>query len=74
MLNICRDIDAKIISRLFNAKSSFGLMSRVFANSQEDRGSFPGRVIPKTKKMVLDASLLNTQHYKIRIKVEQSKE
>ena len=34
------------------------------------------RVIPKTQKMVLDASLLNTQHYKVRIKgkVEQSRE
>ena len=34
------------------------------------------RVIPKTQKMVLDASLLNTQHYKERIKgkVEQSRE
>ena len=33
-------------------------------------------VIPKTQKMVLDATLLNTQHYKVRIKgkVEQSKE
>ena len=40
------------------------------------RGSILGRVIPKTQKMVLDASLLNTQHYKIRIKgkVEQSRE
>ena len=28
----------------------------------------PGRVIPKTLKMVLDTSLLNTQHYKVRIK------
>ena len=48
----------------------------VFANGPEDQGSIPGRVIPKTKKMVLDASLLNTQHYKIRIKgkVEQSRE
>ena len=51
-------------------------MSRVFANSPEDRGSIPGRVIPKTQKMVLDAALLNTQHYKVRIegKVEQSRE
>ena len=31
-------------------------------------GSIPGQVIPKTKKMVLDATLLNTQQYKIRIK------
>ena len=36
------------------------LMSRVFANSQGDRGSIPDRVIPKTQKMILDAALLNT--------------
>ena len=49
-------------------------MSRAFANSLEDRGSIPGRVIVKTQKMVLDVALLNTQHYKVRIKdkVEQS--
>ena len=45
-----------------------GLMSRVFANGPEDRGSIPGRVIPKTQKMVLDAVLLYTQYYKVRIK------
>ena len=33
-----------------------------FANGPGDLGSIPGRVIPKTLKMVLDASLLNTQH------------
>ena len=33
-----------------------------------DRGSIPGRVIPKTQKMVLDDSLLNTQRYKVGIK------
>ena len=51
-------------------------MSRVFANGQRDRGSIPGRVIPKTLKMVFDASLLNIQYYKVRIKgkVEQSRE
>ena len=37
-------------------------MNRVFANGPGDRSSIPGRVIPKTLKMVLDASLLNTQH------------
>ena len=53
-----------------------GLAVRVFANRPGDLGSIPGRVIPKTQKMVLDASLLNTQQYKVRIKgkVEQSKE
>ena len=49
-------------------------MGRVFANDPEDLGSIPGRVIPKTLKMVLDTSLLNTQQYKVSIegKVEQS--
>ena len=53
-----------------------GLGVRVFANRPVDLGSIPGRVIPKIQKMVLDASLLNTQHYKVRIKgkVEQSRE
>ena len=56
--------------------SYIGLAVRVFANGPGDLGSIPGRVIPKTQKMVLDASLLNTQHYKVRIKgkVEQSRE
>ena len=51
-----------------------GLVGRVFPNGPGDRSSIPGRVIPKTLKMVLDTSLLNTQQYKVRIKgkVEQS--
>ena len=51
-------------------------MSRVFANGLGDRVSIPDHVIPKTQKMVLDATLLNNQHYKVRIKgkVEQSRE
>ena len=53
-----------------------GQMSRVFANSPGDQGSIQGRVIPKTQKMVLDAALLSTDHYNVRIKgkVEQSSE
>ena len=48
----------------------------VFANGQGDLGSIPGHVIPKTFKIVLNTSLLNTQQYKVRIKgkVEESKE
>ena len=48
----------------------------MFANSPGDRGSIPGQVIPKTKKMVVDASLLNIQHSKVRNKgkLEQSRE
>ena len=50
-----------------------GLVGRVFANGPGDQGSIPGRVIPKTLKMVLDTPLLNTQQYKVYIKgkVEQ---
>ena len=49
---------------------------RVFADGPGDLGSIPGRVIPKTLKMELDTTLLNTQHYKVRFKgkVEQSRE
>ena len=48
----------------------------MFANDPGDLGSIPGQVIPKTHKMVLNAILLNTQHYKVSIKgkVEQSGE
>ena len=57
-------------------KLDIGMMVRVFANGPRDLGSIPGRVIPKIQRMVLDASKLNTQHYKVRSKgkVEQSKE
>ena len=52
------------------------MMVRVFTNGPGDLCSISGRVIPKTQKMVLDSSLLNTQHYKVRIKVrvEQPRE
>ena len=51
-------------------------MVRVFANGPGDCGSIPVQSYQRLKKMVLDASLLNTQHYKVRIKgkVEQSRE
>ena len=59
-----------VISRLI------GLLGRVFTNGPGDLGSIPGRVIPETLKMVLDATFLNTQQYKVRIKgkVEHSRE
>ena len=52
------------------------MVVRMFANGPGDRGSAQGQVIPKTQEMVLDASLLNTQQYKVGIKgkVEQSRE
>ena len=51
-------------------------MVREYANGPGDQGSTPGRVITKTKKMVFDITLLDTLHYKVRIKgkVEQSRE
>ena len=56
--------------------SPIGLRSRVFANGPGDQGSIPGQVIPKTQKMVVDAALLSTQHYKVWVKgkVEQTRE
>ena len=49
-----------------------GLMVRVFANCPGDMRPLTGRVIPKTQKLVLDATLLNSQHHKVRIKVNWS--
>ena len=48
----------------------------LFTYGLGDIGSIPGHVIPKTLKIELDTSLLNTQQYKVRIKgkVEQSRE
>ena len=48
----------------------------MFANGPEHRGSIPGRVITRTQKMVLGATLLNTHPYKVKIKgkVEQFRE
>ena len=45
-----------------------GTLGRVFVNGPEDQGSIPGQVTPKTQKMVLNAPLINTQHYKVQIK------
>ena len=45
-----------------------GLVGGVFPNCPGDLGSVPGRVIPKTLKIVLNTYLLNTQQYKVRIK------
>ena len=62
--------------RSANLQPDIGIMVWVFANGPGDLGSIPGRVIPKTQKMVLDATLLNTQHCKVEIKgkVEQTRE
>ena len=58
-------LDEKGSSVVFHC---FFIMVRVFTIGPKDRGSIPGRDIPKTQKIVLDASLLNPQRYKVRIK------
>ena len=60
--NVAKFLFTKFIASIYRA---IGLMSRVFAKEPGDRGSIPGRVIQKTQKMVLNASLLNTQHYEV---------
>ena len=74
--NVCKSVWSTYLCMYYDGNWSIGLMSRVTANGPGDRGSIPCRVIPKTQKMVLDATLLSTQHYKVRIKckVEQSRE
>ena len=54
-------------------KNKYG---NVFDNGPRDLDSILGHVIPKTFKMVLDTSLLNTEQYKAHIKgkMEQSRE
>ena len=47
-------------------------VSRVFTNGPGDQGSISGRLIPKTQKMVLDAALLSTLYYKVKIKSKLS--
>ena len=63
------------LSSSFTLFVSIGVMCRVFANGPRDWGSIPRRVIPKTQKKGLDATLLNTQQYKVSIrgKVGQSR-
>ena len=52
--------------------TTFDQVGRVFANGPEDRGSIPGRVIPKTQKTVLYTYLLNTQYYRYVSRVKWS--
>ena len=55
---------------IFIAYWTIDITIRVFSDGLQDQGSILGQVIPKTQKNVLDASLLNTQHYKVWIKGE----
>ena len=54
------------VQSLVNSETSFN--NYFIGRFPGDLGSIPGRVIPKTFKMLLDTSLLNTQQYKVRIK------
>ena len=76
MMAILSQFNVWCLSTYFVYFLKIGQVGRVFANGQEDLGSIPDRVILKTLKKVLDTSLLNTQHYKVRIKSkeEQSRE
>ena len=74
---VCVDIGLPVVYNMkFRVVSFYAVIAEVFANGPGDLGSIPGRVIPKTLKMELDTTLLNTQHYKVRFKgkVEQSRE
>ena len=59
-----------------NLKLNFFFSLLVFANGPGELGPIPGHVVPKTFKIILGASLLNTQQYKVhnKGKVEQSRE
>ena len=60
--------DFSPVGYLYCRNRPIGIMVWVFANGLEDRVSIPGQVTTKTQKMILYASLLNNQHYKVRIK------
>ena len=47
-------------------------MGKMFAIGPEGQASLPGWVIPKTQKMVLDTSMLNTEHYRYVSRVKWS--
>ena len=66
-------IEPRSLGPLANALPT-NQVDRVFTNGPGDLVSIPGPVIPKTFKMVLDTSLLNTPLYKVLIKdkVEES--
>ena len=63
---------------IFSSKTMFVLISLMVScyfrgDYPIGIGSIPGRVIPKTQKIVFDASLLNTQHYKVQFEGKCSK-
>ena len=58
----------KLVALLLLCHVKGFIVGRVFTNCPGDLGSVPDRVIPKTLKMVLDTSLLNTEQYKGNVK------
>ena len=66
----------KYLRSFFWGGGATGRMSSVFANGPRDQSRNPGRIIPKTQKMVIDSTLLITQQYYVGIKgkMEQSRE
>ena len=76
MVTISEPFLHQIIIKTNSSYTIFAIVGSVYVNEPGDQGSIPDRVIPKTQKMVPDATLLNAQHNKVRIKdkVEQSRE
>ena len=67
--NVLQNLNLQDINDKVDAENQpIGVVVRVFTNGLGDWGSIPGQAILKTQKMVLDTSLLNTQHYKVWIK------
>ena len=75
---VYRDLMSRLAKDLFFILMLLILLrsEQVIANGPGDLGSIRGHVIPKTLKMALDTSLLNTQQYKVCIdgKVEKYRE
>ena len=61
--NIWNHIIVNSLLVLVNTLSTrlIDLVDRAFANNLGNLGLIPGHIIPKTLKMLLDTSLLNTQ-------------
>ena len=57
---------------LHSPSKLISMMVRVFTNGPRPWCSILDQIISKTQKMVLDASLLNTKHYKVWIKSKWS--
>ena len=76
--NIIHHLNRSLYNIVFHTFDCNIVVSKfeLFKNDPVDLGSITGCIIPKTLKMVLDTSLLNTWQYKVCIKgkVSQSRE